>query len=270
MTPAGHASDCCEPWCGADASCDCGAGVGAGAGAAPDPCATSHKELFYANDFSYLKDRSYQGSCLGDRLKLMPVAGGDWGPLDIGGQWRLRYHGEQGMGREITAVSQDRFQDTNNDFLLSRLRLYTNWKLNDKARIFVEGILANATDDGGDYFSRGIDYNRGDFLNLLIDLKLTDSLTARVLYKEGDWAVDVFFTYFVPPIFDELDEADSDQPFYGSWGTYSGFETYYLGYENNNVGATNGTADFSLHTLGLRLSGRKYTNPDCRYRFHVL
>jgi len=166
VTPAGHASDCCEPWCGADASCDCGAGVGAGAGAAPDPCATSHKELFYANDFSYLKDRSYQGSCLGDRLKLMPVAGGDWGPLDIGGQWRLRYHGEQGMGREITAVSQDRFQDTNNDFLLSRLRLYTNWKLNDKARIFVEGILANATDDGGDYFSRGIDYNRGDFLNL--------------------------------------------------------------------------------------------------------
>ena len=93
---------------------------------------------------------------------------------------------------------------------------------------------------------------------------------ARVLYKEGDWAVDVFFTYFVPPIFDELDKADSDQPFYGSWGTYSGFETYYLGYENNNVGATNGTADFSLHTLGLRLSGRKYTNPDCRYRFHVL
>ena len=66
----------------------------------PSPCATSHKGLFYANDFSYLKDPCYNGCCLGDCMKLMPVGPcGRWGTLDIGGQVRLRYHDEEGMGR---------------------------------------------------------------------------------------------------------------------------------------------------------------------------
>ena len=287
-----YASSCCEPSCGADSCCgaDCGNGVDCGCGAAkkkakPNPCVGSHKGLFYANNFSYLKDPC-NGACLGDALKLMPVAGGDWGTLDIGGQLRLRYHGEQGMGRE-GAAGTPRFQDTHNDFLLSRLRLYTNWKINDTLRIYAEGIHAEATDDGGGYFARGIDRNRGDFLNLFIDLKLTDNLTARVgrqellygaqrtvspldwantrrtfegarlLYQSGDWAIDTFFTAFVPPVVDEFDEADWDRKFYGMYSTYSGFENvgidaYYLGFENENLGTGN---DFSLHTLGLRLNG---------------
>ncbi|MCF6238688.1 MAG: hypothetical protein L3J79_07745, partial [Candidatus Marinimicrobia bacterium] len=76
----------------------------------------------------------------------MPVAGDGWGTLDIGGQLRLRYHGEKGMGRE-NAAATPRFQDTNNDFLLTRLRLYANWKINDRVRVFAEGIYADATDD---------------------------------------------------------------------------------------------------------------------------
>ena len=283
------ATACCElSHCTSKTSCgdsvDCGDGIQKKS--ASNPAATSHKTLFYANDFTYLNDPSYQDSYLGDALKRMPVAEGNWGTFDVGGQWRLRYHGEQGMGRE-DAANTPRFQDTNNDFLLSRLRLYANWKINDRIRIYAEAIHAEATDDGGDYFARGIDQNRGDFLNLFVDLKLTDNLTARVgrqellygaqrtvspldwantrrtfegaklLYKNGNWAVDTFFTALVPVDVDELDEADWDRKFYGVYSTYSGFENanleaYYLGYDNENLGPGN---DFSLHTLGLRLNG---------------
>ena len=38
-----------------------------------NPCAESHKKLFYLNDFSYLEDPNYRGHCFGDQLKLMPL-----------------------------------------------------------------------------------------------------------------------------------------------------------------------------------------------------
>ena len=65
--------------------------------AKPNPCAGSHKPLFYDNDFSYLNDPCYKGSCLGDALKQNPLgACGQFGTLDIGGELRVRYHHEQG------------------------------------------------------------------------------------------------------------------------------------------------------------------------------
>ena len=255
--------------------------------AGPNPAATSHKGLYYANDFSYLNDPCFKGSYLGDCMKLMPVAGGDWGTLDFGGQLRTRLHSEIGMGRE-GAASTPRFQDTQNDFFLTRLRLYTNWKVNDAIRFYGEGIFADASDDNGTYFHRGIDRNWGDFLNLFADVKLTDTLTARIgrqellygnqrlispldwantrrtfdgarlLYKSGDWDVDTFYTFFVPVVPDKFDEADYDQRFYGMYGTYRGFENftvepYYIGYDNHNPGAIG--SDFSLHTMGVRFNG---------------
>ena len=70
---------CEEPTCGCgdDACCGdaCGCGdlcgdgccgpCGAKKPAKPSPCVTSHKGLFYANDFSYLKDPCYNGSLPG-------------------------------------------------------------------------------------------------------------------------------------------------------------------------------------------------------------
>lgn len=251
---------------------------------APNPCAESHKGVYYANDFSYLLDPDYDGACLGDALKLMPVAEGDWGTLDVGGQLRTRYHSEIGMGSGATP----RFVDIQNDFVLQRIRLYSNWKANDVFRVYVEGIYAAASTDGGSYVRRPIDLNFGDFLNAFADLKLTESCTARIgrqellygnqrlispldwantrrtfdgarlLYKEGDWAVDSFYTFFVPVIPNRLDEPDYDQRFYGFYGAYNGFENftiepYYIGYDNHNLGPV--TGDFSLHTVGMRVYG---------------
>ncbi len=101
-----------------------------------NPCTTSHKDPFYNNDFSYLLDPEYTGQCFGDCWKLMPVDDcGEYGTLDVGGQMRLRYHHEVGMGQDRSGVGTRRFENTEHDILLSRLRLYGNWKGDDQTRL---------------------------------------------------------------------------------------------------------------------------------------
>ncbi|MBX3434626.1 MAG: alginate export family protein [Pirellulales bacterium] len=254
---------------------------------APNPCAASHKGLFYLNDFSYLSKPDYDGNCLGDSLKQLSIADGMFGTLDVGGQFRERYHHEVGMGQSQGA---GRFEDTTTNFWLTRLRTYANWQATENVRVFVEGIYADTSTDNGLYTPRPIDVNRGDFLNLFIDAGLTDSLTlrvgrqellfgaerlispldwantrrtfegARLLFADGDWTADAFYTHYVPVDFNELDEADYQQTFYGCYGTYSGFEAftvdaYYIGYDNENEGPANGNQDFSIHTVGMRVNG---------------
>ncbi len=268
--------------------------VGAAAPKKPavDPCAAAIKSVFYDNDFSYLDDPNFTGHCLGDCWKHMPVDRcGRYGTLDLGGQLRLRYHHEIGMGQDQSGPGLLRFEDTEHDFLLSRVRLYTNWKANDATRVYVEGIFADVTDDGGTYLPRPIDRNFGDFLNAFVDYAPSDELTLRVgrqellygaerlmspldwantrrtfegvklMLAEGDWKIDGFYTHLVPVIPNRLDEADYDQPVYGVYSTYAGWkdktlDLYYIGYDNNNVGDPIVT-DFSLSTLGSRLYGSR-------------
>ena len=143
--------------CGNDICCEAGVDCGTGVDCCcaeckkkkdkSNPCATSHKPVFYANDFSYLNDPKYHGNCLGDCLKLNPVGQcGHWGTLDVGGQLRVRYHHEQGMGQDLAGAGTRRFENTSHDFVLTRLRLYTNWKVNDSVRFYFEGIFADASD----------------------------------------------------------------------------------------------------------------------------
>ncbi len=258
---------------------------------AANPCATAFKSVFYDNDFSYLDDPEYQGHCLGDCWKNMPAGHcGDYGTVDVGGQVRLRYHHEVGMGQDISGPGVLRFEDTVHDIMLSRMRLYTNWKANDCTRFYVEGIFADVTDDDGTYLPRPIDRNFGDFLNAFIDYSPQDGTTLRVgrqellygaerlispldwantrrtfegvklMVAEGDWKVDGFYTHYVPVIPNELDRADYQQPFYGVYSTYSGWENdsvdlYYIGYDNEHPGEI--TSDFSLSTFGSRLYGNR-------------
>ncbi len=293
-----------SPSCAAVEACSCCDGIsfgeavgGAGccaacgktrAAAKPNPCAESHKGVFYANDFSYLKDPCYNGACLGDSLKWMPVGEcGQWGTLDVGGQLRLRYHHEEGMGRQ---PGRSGFEDTTNDFLLTRMRLYTDWKANEIFRLYVEGIVADETGNSL-YLPRPIDVNYGDLLNAFVDVTMTDEFKLRVgrqellygnqrtvspldwantrrtfegirgLYKSGDWAIDGFYTNFVPVVDDQFDEADYDQSFYGLYSTYTESKTrswdfYYLGYDDERIGVTPAASgDFSLHTFGARVWG---------------
>jgi hypothetical protein len=254
-----------------------------------NPCAASHKDPFYNNDFKYLQDPEYCGNCFGDCWKLMPVVCcGQCGTLDVGGQLRLRYHHEIGMGQDRSGTGVRRFENTEHDLLLSRFRLYGNWKADEHTRVFVEGLFADVFSDGDDYEPRNIDRNFGDFLNAFIDYSVSDSLTFRVgrqellygaqrlispldwantrrtfegikfMFREDDWAIDGFYTHYVPPIPNELDRADYRQAFYGAYATYAACPTrtwdfYYIGYDNENPGVI--VSDFSLHTFGSRVYG---------------
>lgn len=249
------------------------------------PCAGSHKGLFYNNNFDYLKDPCYSGNCLGDCLKNLPIACGRYGTMDIGGQVRLRYHHEEGMGRQPGRLG---FQDTQNDFLLSRLRVYNNWKVNDWLRFYAEGIVADVSANDL-YVPRPIDENSGDLLNLFVDVKLTDNASVRVGRQElmfgsqrlvspldwantrrtfegiratlkiGAWTVDPFYTNFVPVSKNDFDEADYDRSFYGVYASRKAegqtIDMYYLGFDNQTTAAAVST-DFSLHTFGGRVNGK--------------
>ncbi len=239
-----------------------------------NPLAKSHKGVFYANDFSYLNDPNNTYHGLGDVFKQLDV--GHDGKLDVGGQFRLRYHREKGMNK-----GQPRFQNNADEFVLSRLRMYADYKWRDGFRFYVEGIFADTT--GQSLPPRGIDRNQGDLLNALIDVAVTDRTTVRLgrqeliygnerlvspldwantrrtfegikgMYKSDDWSVDAFFTNLVVVQPFDFDEADYDQSFYGAYSVYSGFEhntvdLYYLGYDNQ-------TTQLSIHTLGGRLNG---------------
>ncbi|MDA8563082.1 alginate export family protein [Mariniblastus sp.] len=255
----------------------------------PNPCAKSHKGLFYANDFSYLNDDDYCGNCLGDRLKQIDV--GRCGKLDIGGQFRHRYHSEQGMGRQA-GVGASGFQDTLNTFSLYRARLYANYKVNEDLRFYAEGIYADVDADD-DYIPRGIDINRGDFLNLFADIAITENTIARIgrqelLYgnqrfispldyantrrtfdgvrtitKKNDVQLDMFYSQFVPADPTSFDNPDENRDFYGGYATFTGNENstvdmYVIGSNNDNPGAI--TNNFSLQTYGSRIFGKFKNN----------
>jgi hypothetical protein len=262
----------CEGGCS-----NCQGGAGSGQNSKKNPCASSHKILFFNNDFSYLNDADYRGHCLGDSLKQMDVC--CCGKLDIGGQWRLRYHHEIGMNK-----GAQRFLDTRDDFLLNRLRLYANYQMNEDVRFYVEGIYADS------YFEsrppRNIEVNEGDFLNYFVDLKLADDWTVRagreqllygaerlvspldwantmrtfegikLMWRPTDWSVDFFYTNLVPPLPYELDRVDYNQRLYGAWATYNGLcdatiDLYQLGHDNQQVDSS-----LSLQTTGARLYGK--------------
>ena len=249
--------------------------------AKPNPCAGSHKTLFFTNNFDYLKDEGYSGNCLGDQLKGHKV--GQCGNLDVGGQIRFRYHSESGMGQRAGFT---RFQDTDNDFVLSRLRLYGDWKANDRFRFYIEGIYANVLTANSEYVPRVIDQNFGDLLNLFADVKLFDDTIVRIgrqemlygaqrLISPLDWAntrrtfdgvrlitktddvrIDAFYTQAIRPIANDFDTPNEDLDFFGTYLTYKGWENktldlYALGL-NNNDGPTQ-TENFV--TYGSRFQG---------------
>lgn len=245
-----------------------------------NPAAGAHKGVFYANDFSYLTEDYTGPTYLGDGLKNLTVGKGK---LDIGGEIRTRYHYEQGLGQQAGAT---RFQDTENEFGLFRLRLYADYQATDRLRFFAEGIYADIIDSNEEYIPRPIDRNRGDFLNLFADLKVTDNTTVRIgrqelLYgaqrtvspldwvntrqrfdgvrtisKWGDWSIDAWYTQFVPVVFDSFDNPNENLDFYGTYATYSGFEKdtlelYYIGFNDD----TGPDGNFNIDTFGTRVFG---------------
>jgi hypothetical protein len=127
--------------------------------------AGAYKPLFYNNDFAYIHDPDYDDWYPGDALKQIPL--GDCWLVDIGGQYRARYHGERNH-RGLGLTGRD------DDFLLHRTRLFANARYSDWLRFYAEYIDAESNYEN--FPPRPIEVNRSDLLNLFADARLLDGV----------------------------------------------------------------------------------------------
>ena len=263
---------------GGEAGADAAAEAKKKAAALQKKIASSHKAVFYENDFSYLCDESYQGWNLGDRLKKICLPGG--GSLDIGGQYRTRAHFESNMrGLGLTGVDDD--------FVLVRTRLYGDFRFTPDIRVYAE--MLDAESNLENFAPRPIEVNRAEVQNLFLDARLLagelGTLTARVgrqemlfgaqravspldwantrrtfegarlSWKNRDFTIDGFWTNPMRIDDDSFDSPDRDQEF---MGVYSSFkrqpgqtvDTYFLRHLNGR-----GANNFEYNTFGARWQG---------------
>src|SRR5262245_47672954 len=125
--------------------------------------ATPYAGVFYNNDFSYINSPAYDDWYPGDCFKQVLLC--DCWMLDLGGQYRARYHHEQNF-RGLGLTGRD------DDFLLQRTRLFLNAKYADWFRFYGEYIDAESNYER--FPPRQIEVNRSDMLNLFADARLID------------------------------------------------------------------------------------------------
>ena len=238
--------------------------------------ATAYKDPFFLNDFSYLSNPNYQGYNLGEGIKQFPV--GDNGKLDVGGQYRLRYHNEHNIrGTGLTG------RDDN--FLLDRTRIYADYKINKRARVFAEFLDAGSSYEN--FAPRQIEVQHFDAQNLFGDLVLVDSDLGKLTGRAGrqellfgsqrllsplDWAnnrrrfdggrltwsnddrtTDFLLVRPENINFNKFDSPNQNQALWGVYNTNKMFEngpidTYYLGFEDTST-------NLHVHTLGTAIKG---------------
>jgi len=237
--------------------------------------AKSHKPLFYENNFDYLCDPCYTGELLGDRAKRMCV--GDCSSLDIGGQYRARYHHEHNFrGLGLTGVTDD--------FLLHRTRLYANLQVGHRFRAYAEMIDAESNYET--FGPRPIEQNRTELLNAFGDGLLLETTRGdvwarvgrqellygaqrlvspldwantrrtfegyKVMWEGCNWDIDWFWVRPVPQVDGVFDTPDQSQEFTGLYFKNKAvagrtLDLYYLRYLET------AGAGFTFDTLGMRL-----------------
>ncbi len=275
-------------------SCDCdscreGKGDGKGGCAAVrKAAAASHKGVFYDNDFSYLYNAGGCDTYLGDRFKRLSV--GDCWTVDVGGQYRMRYHHEQNINNTAIPNFLGLTGDDNN-FLLHRTRLYLNAERGEHFRFY--GEMLDAVSNNGIGPPRVIEENRTELQNLFIELRnyelgqgtigarvgrqeiilgaqrLVSPLDwgntrrtfdgARVMWQGDNWDIDGIWLrplHRDPAHRTKLDAPNLDRQLYGLYGTYKGLcrdnlEVYWLALDYEDVGPSG----FRYDTLGSRYWG---------------
>lgn len=235
----------------------------------------AYKDPFYLNDFSYLKDPAYKGYHLGEQLKQIPVGEGK---LDIGGQYRLRYHHEQNM-RGAGLTGRD------DDFLLDRTRVYFDYRMNKRLRLFAEMLDAGSSYEN--FAPRQIEVQNADAQNLFVDWVTLDQAEGKLTSRLGrqeilfgqqrllsplDWAnnrrrfdggrwtwatddstTDVLLLRPENIKFKSFDSPNQDQVLYGVYHSNKTFEsgpvdTYWLGFEDD-------LTFLRTHTFGVLVKG---------------
>jgi hypothetical protein len=214
---------------------------------------------FFDADFRYVDKLDPSDRTLVERLKRIQL--NDCWMFSTGGNFWLRYMNE----------TNSRLTANNNDYTLGRVRVFGDLMYGDSVRLFGEYLWADSFSP--DLPPLPIDVDRGDLLNLFVDLKVWDGdghpvyvrggrqellLGSQRLVSTLDWAntrrtfqgvrafrrgekwdADVFWVQPVIPDPSSFDQADSEQNFAGTWLTYRAekgrfLDFYYLYYGNGN------------------------------------
>lgn len=258
-----------------------------------EPTAKPYEALFYENDFSYLNEPDCVSDDRFDMFKAIELR--DCLTLDLGGEFRWRYHNEDRLRGSVLAGLSD-------EFLLGRTRLYSDLKYNNWLRAYAEFL--NATSSHEDLPPRFIEENRSDWINLFGEARLWGDDTsgsirarlgrqellygaqrlvspldwantrrtfdgAKLFYSSETWNLEGFWTRPVP--FAQhvrndhnFDNPDQSQQFYGVYSTYKGLgrstlDLYYLALQEYDrvkfIGAAAVPGDFAAHTIGTRWQG---------------
>lgn len=271
-------------------SCLSGKGDGkASCAAVAKAAANAHKGVFYANDFSYLSNSGCCDAYIGDRFKRLPV--GDCWIVDVGGQYRMRYHNEQNINNSGVATNFLGLTGDDDNFLLQRTRLYLNAEYGSHFRFY--GEMLDASSELGSGPPRVIEENRTELQNLFVEFKGYDvgrgTVAARIgrqeiilgaqrmvspldwgntrrtfdgaraMWRGDNWDIDGFWLRPLHRDADhvkKLDPPNLDRQLYGMYGTYKNLdrdnlEAYWLALDYEDVAPSG----FRYDTLGTRYWG---------------
>ncbi len=223
---------------------------------------------FFDADFRYVDNLDPADRTLVERLKRIRLR--DRWMFSTGGQFWLRYMNETNSRLHPAGVK--------NEYTLGRVRAFGDLMYGDSVRLFGEYLWAENFGFSPDPSPAGfgplpIDVDRGDILNLFVDVKVSDGdghpvyvrggrqellLGSQRLISTLDWAntrrtfqgvrafrrgekwdADVFWVQPVIPEASSFDQADSNQNLAGAWLTHRAqpgrfLDFYYMYYGNRN------------------------------------
>lgn len=215
---------------------------------------------FFDSDWRYVDALPEEDRTWVERLKRMRV--GERFLLSVGGSYWIRSMNE----------NNSRLSRVTNDYTLNRFRTYADVTYKDLARVYGEYLWADSTCE--ELAPLITDEDRGDILNLFVDMKIFEvedkpvfirggrqeflygsqrlisplewANTRRTfdglkIFRQGEqWDVDAFWMQPVIPRAGEFDQSDHNQNLSGIWTTLRRekgkfFDLYYLNYHNSNT-----------------------------------
>ena len=232
----------------------------------------AYRCLFFENDFRYLSDPCYRGTFYpGDGFKNLAQK-----RLDFGGEARIRFQADRN-------IAGSGLSGANDDYVLTRVRLYSDYQFNDWFRIYAEYLHGSNSTDFLPEMSENPSLDRVQ--NAFLDTQLTETLSVRIGRQEqsygsqrlispldwvndrrtfdgvkamhqGDrWQTNIFYLNPVGNSLSgtDLNEADRQIDFYGLFATrpvskHMSIDAYYLGLNNNRE-------QFEYQTIGSRVFG---------------
>jgi hypothetical protein len=228
---------------------------------------------FFDADWRFVEGVANRDRTVVERLKRMHL--NDCLMLSVGGEFWTRYGNE----------TNSRLTQAENDYTLAHIRQYADVWYGDSMRMYGEFVFADSY--GEELTPVPPDVDRGDILNLFVDVKLGEfagspiygrvgrqellygsqrlvtplpwankrnSFDGVKVFRQGkNWDFDAFWTKFVPPQANDFDTADNNQTFAGAWLTHrpkkgETKDLYYLLSDNDNVASPLGVSKSPFQT----------------------